>query len=719
MFTATVPVYTTSLIGRTRETAEVMALLNTPTVQLVTLTGASGTGKTRLATEVALAFAEQKRSTIFVPLSAISDPQLVLPELARYLDIREQSALSLLEQLINYFQGSELMVILDNFEQVAVAATQLEQLIQAVPTLQVLVTSQTALGLDCETVYVIPGLHTPQTIPETPQAALKYAAVQLFVERIQAVQPAWSLTLDQVEAVVEICRLVEGLPLAIEIVAAHSDVLLPGDLVILVRQHLTLYTYRAQQASGRERILLPIIEWSLSRLEPDVQQVFNHLGVFRGGWNRAALSEVMGPHEYDLADALDVLVERHLVLVYQITETEVRYMLLDAVQAFAEGRFKKVTFRYDVRLRLIAFLGRFIHERNQQLVFGDAHAYAMARLHDELPNIRAMLQWSLDHHSSAAGKLGLYLGRFWHLSGYWREGVHWAKAILTQAEPSDEEKAGMYSYLAMLLESLGSYDAAAEVMQTGIPIARRINFHLATATMLQSLGLIYLNQHQIDQARACFEECLEIAKTSANKVMETLQYCCLAEVARAEQDYMQALALAQQAVQVAEPVPFDFGVCAAYLIIADVQVLQGHSQQALLDVERALTIAERLDLAEQRGVGYTVKAQALLLIEAAEAATVLATALHTLHEIGANRFLIATLETAATWFVLQNNSQLAGMCLGAVDTLRRSLHMPRRITDPVYALLETRLDSVEAAVRASGRDQALDKVIKIALQALS
>jgi len=422
------------LIGREEDLARLVALVRQSEGHPITLIGPGGVGKTRLALAAAEACADSiPDGAAFVPLASVSDPTLVLSAIARALDIREVAGRPLREAVAYALQGRRFLLLLDNFEHVLEAATDVARLVADCPALAVLVTSRAPLRLSGEQRFVT----TPLALPEAKAnySVTKLAglgAIALFVERARWVQPDFSLSDQNAEAVGEICRSLDGLPLAIELAAAWMRVLSPQALLERLEPRLPLLRGGAADQPVRLRTMRDAIAWSYDLLTPEEARLFRRLAVFVGGFTLDA-AEWVGGREEPVLDLLAGLIDKSLLYV-QTGSAETRFMMLETLREFALEGLVESGEAPEVAALHASFMLAMAEQAAPDLL-GPHEWHWMACFDTELGNLRATLAWALEHDIETALRIGAALRPYFG----WRhpaEGRRWLTAALSHPAPA-------------------------------------------------------------------------------------------------------------------------------------------------------------------------------------------------------------------------------------------------------------------------------------------
>jgi len=518
------PLQPTPLIGREKEVAEIRQRLSHPEVRLLTLTGAGGTGKTRLGLQAAAELTQQfEEGVFFVSLAAIRDSQLVVGAVAGTLGVKEAGGQPLLESLEYYLHEKRMLLMVDNFEQVLEAAPVVTELLSAAPNLKVLATSRIPLRLYGEHEYSVPPLALPD--PERPPSVerlTQYEAVRLFVERAQAAKADFSVTNDNAPAVAEICHRLDGLPLAIELAAARIKVLSAQKILEHLGNRLKLLTGGARDLPERQRTLRSTIEWSYGLLEEGEKVLFARLAVFAGGRTLEAIEAICdaeGDLPVDVLDGLASLVDKSLLKQEEGVGGEPRFVMLETIHEFAREKLEGSGEAEDLR-RLHARYFLALAEEAEPALEGSQQQVWLDRLEEEHDNMRTVLSWSLGQGQDAelALRIGAVLGEFWYLRGYWSEGRRWLEEALTKSgRTPTAARARALQRVSWLAYLQGDLDRAVEASQEGLRLEGvelfRTGVGDSTAAELQRvLGMVVGARGELEREAELLEESLALSR---------------------------------------------------------------------------------------------------------------------------------------------------------------------------------------------------------------
>jgi predicted ATPase/class 3 adenylate cyclase len=543
------PIQPTPFIGRAREVANIQQHLLRQEVRLLTLTGPGGVGKTRLGLQVAAEASEHfKDGTWFVSLAPLSDPDLVIPTLAEILEVREVAGRSLLDRLKASLHEKHLLLLLDNFEHVVSAATQVADLLGACPRLKLLVTSREALHVRAERAFPVPALALPDPdhLPD-PLTLSQYEAVALFIERAQAVKPDFQVTNTNAPAVAEICARLDGLPLAIELAAARTRLLPPQALLTRLEQRLQLLTSSLRDAPARQHTLRETIQWSYDLLPEEEQQLFRRLSVFVNGCELSAVEAVChtpGDRKEAVLDEVTSLVDKNVLQQMAVEEAESRFTMLETIREFGLERLTASREMDATRQAHASYYFALAEEAASELT-GPRSAEWWKRLEREHDNLRAALEWSLEPAQTGSNpdmalRFCATLKEFWWVRGFNSE----ARAFLEQAlagceGASTSARASVLSAAAVFTGMLGNLQRAAALWQESLVLYRELGDTRGIASSLQELWIISRREAR-NAALQLLEESVRLLRELGDKEALAWSLFSLADLLGAQGEYGRA-----------------------------------------------------------------------------------------------------------------------------------------------------------------------------------
>ena len=518
------PFQATPFIGRVDDVRNAAAVLRRADVQLLTLTGPGGIGKTRLGLEVATeVFDDFPDGVFFVSLSGVPSSELVVPAIALTVGVKSSDP-RLLDALIEHIGASEVLLVLDALEQVVTAAPDIAKLLGACAGVKILATSRVVLRVQGESQINVPPMAFPQGGEAHSRGALRaYDSIRLFIERANAANDRFDWNDESAAAIAEICRSLEGLPLAIELVAARVRLLSPTSLLPRLGERLEIPAGGASAAPARQQTVRQSIAWSYDLLWTSERQLLRHLSPFAGGCTIDAAEAVCNASgELDLAAGLANLVNTGLLRQQEEPSGQPRFTMPDTVREFVLKQSQVMDDAGDARRRHATFFLQFL----QAHVSAGWSSTALAEpwfddVEVELDNCRAAMSWALspdgdpDLGLSIAGQLG----PFWSGRHCVAEGRGWLEALIASSgvNHSTEAWANALTALGTLVWEQGDHGRARRILEDSLQACRALDWRLGISQPLRILGLLAMERGDVEQARPFLEECLLLARTRGDE----------------------------------------------------------------------------------------------------------------------------------------------------------------------------------------------------------
>jgi predicted ATPase/class 3 adenylate cyclase len=607
------PAPLTSFVGRDREVARIRQLLEDS--RLLTLTGAGGCGKTRLAIEAATRLVPSyPDGAFFVELGPISDPGLVPSTVAVALGVREEPPRPIGESLKDALRDREMLLVLDNFEQLLGAAPLITELLGVAPRLRVLATSRAPLHLSGEQELPVPPLRVPGREDLPPAEGLsRYESVALFVQRAAAVDPDFAITEENAPAVAAICARLDGLPLAIELAASRSKLLSPSAMLERLHHRLALLTGGARDLPARQRTLRETIGWSYDLLEREEQALFSRLTTFVGGWTIEAAQAVANPGEelgMETLDILGSLVDKSLVQK-ETDEVDLRFGMLETVREFGMDVLETAGEADQARRRHASYFLAMAEAAEPELTTRDLGW--LDRLEREHDNLRAALRWSIDTGEAETGlRIAGAVWRFWQMRDRLAEGRRWTDELLALpvAQARTAARAKGLAASGSLAYWLRDTEAVRGPYEESLAIYRELRDRRGEAEAAYNLGFACLLAGDFGTAKDLYRDAEELHRGLGDPVREAHATSALGMTAYREGDLASSDALISRARGIFLRAGDLWGIALTSGQLSATALRRG-------DYERAHSTAfEALDANEQLGntLGMAVSIQALAIL---------------------------------------------------------------------------------------------------------
>jgi len=625
--THNLPLSLTPLVGREQAIVTASTLLQRLEIRLLTLTGTGGVGKTRMALQIALNLLEHFADGVyFVSLAPLNDPALVIPTIVQTLELEKSIDQSSLEQLKTHVRGKQLLLLLDNFEQVASAGPLLVELLQACPTLKIVVTSRMVLHLRGEYEFLVPPLALPDLshLPENEGIA-QCEAVALFVQCAQAIKHDFQVTAANARVIAEICTRLDGLPLAIELAAARLTLLSPRQLLLRLQHQLHILTHGAHDLPERQQTLRDTIQWSYHLLNAKEQRLFQRLVVFAGGCTLEAVEAVCqaaGDGTEYVLDGLTSLLENNLLYRREQPDGEPRLLMLETIRDYglacleASGEME-----HTRRAHAVYFVG-LTEEANQERS-GPQQTAWMERLEREIDNLRAAMQWLMENPEGEERKnrveLALRLGKslsvFWSGRVYVSEGRTFVERVLQNSEEAVPSLRAQAMQAVAYLAFIQGDDVWGETMaEKSLALFQELGDTCGTSVALRQLGGVARRRGDRARAQALYEEALTLGRRAGNKSDIANMLLNLAFMAQLQGDYARAYTTFEEVLEIHRELGNRSGIAGTLLQLAEVLfIVQGDQTRirTLLDESSAIS----REVGDNRGIASVACLSAQVVLE--------------------------------------------------------------------------------------------------------
>lgn len=733
------PVQLTSLIGREREKAALCALLQRTDVRLVTLTGTGGIGKTRLGLQVATDLLDSFADGVyFVPLAPVTSPASVIPTIAHWLGLERRRTGQLprldqehMEYLHVFLRDKHVLLLLDNFEQVVTAASDLVDLLAGCPHLKILVTSRAVLHISGEHEFAVPPLALPErTHLGVNEDLAQYAAVALFLERALAIKPDLALTKANLRAIAAICRHLDGLPLAIELAAARIKLLPPRALLQRLTHRLTVLTGGTQDVPVRQQTLRNTIAWSYNLLGEAEQQLFRCISIFVGGCTLEAIEAIASAStdgRASILDAVTSLIDKSLLQQMEQEEEEPRLIMLETIREYGLEALSTYGEEETTRQAHAAYYLA-LAERAEPHYGGPEQTVWLERLEREHDNLRAALLWSLEQAGTemtpprieTALRLGGALRRFWLVHAHVTEGRNFLEQALTTGEKAATPvRAKALIAAANLAVAQNDYERTEVLCQQSLTLFRELADQPGIAFSLQLQGSALWNRGNPATGRSLTEEALMLFRKIGDKSQTAWALTQLALLDSSQGQYSRAYALFEEGLALHREMGHKRGIAFSLVHLARlIFISQGDQVAASSLLEEGLPLFR--ELGDKDGIASSYALRGWIALgkgNTSEARSLLEESVKLHREVGSRQSLTESLILLARTVVTQGDNEAASTLYKESLTIARALNHQWLIASVLEGLATMVAGQGEIvwAARLWGKAEALREAISVSI----
>ena len=586
----------TEFIGRRKEINEIKQLF--PKIRLLSLIGAGGTGKTRLAIQLVSELIDEFDNGVWIiEFSPVTDPELVVKEISSVLNLKEDPGTDLLETLKEFLKEKKILLLFDNSEHLLHKCAQVsESLLSYCSGLKIISTSREPFNSQGETLYRIPPLSMPDKIKnESFESLAEYESVRFFLERANSINPKFNLTEENIHAVAEICKKLDGIPLAIELAAKRVNVLSADKILDRLNDRFRLLTGGSATALPRQKTLKALIDWSYDMLSPSEQQLLQRLSIFMGGWTLEAAEEICSDETIDQYEILDLMTGLHdkSLITFKETEGNGRYGILESIKYYALEKIEDNT--SDYKRHLDYFLN--MSDYSKQKIKKTGLIQWLSVVEPELDNIRSNIHWAADNDPDDAVKLVINAFDFWLNKGYLQEGYETSVKVLETVHPDDSKlRSDLLYRIARFCYELGKIDELEKFSAEALDLYREINDKEGIVKTLNTLGLKYYTELDYNKASKLNEEALEISNEINSKEDKANSLYNLSFPVVNLGDHERSIALKEEALKISREIKNDH-LTARVLLSLSVTYSRktGDIRKAELYSEESLKISRKLN----------------------------------------------------------------------------------------------------------------------------
>jgi predicted ATPase/DNA-binding XRE family transcriptional regulator len=719
------PAALTTFIGRERELAEIIKL--TRKYRLITLSGPGGVGKTRLSIKVGeQVLGDYADGVWLVELASLSDPVLLTQTVIKPFGIAAQTKTSPAEILINFLRAKAILLVLDNCEHLLEACAQLaDTLLKNCANLKILATSRESLGITGEAAYPVPSLGLPN-LAQLLKNFRDYESVRLFEERAQLAKLDFSLTLENASSVAQICHRLDGIPLAIELAAAHVNMFSTEQIAARLNESFNLLTGGSRTALPRQQTIRASIEWSWNLLSDTERILLRRLSIFAGGWILEAAESVCSSNDVKSDQILNLmteLVSKSLVVMNQDSGRDTRYHLLEIIRQYTYEKLKEAKEETAIRNRYLDFFVTFAENVEPRLKDAQLSVW-LNRLETDRDNLRDALGLA-----SSAGdfekqaRLASALARFWVIRGPMMEGRRWLESVFSHSEDLPLSIcAKTYLATGLLVFNQGEYTAARPLLVHSLSLARELYDRQLMAESLRMLGITIHNVGDSVKSRELLTEGLTIFRELGEQWGIGWSLIYLAIVAKNEGDLATAYTFLEESLKVFRQLDEKRSIAWSLIELASIAYKQQDYMKTESFSRESLTLFD--ELGDKRGIDQTLRLQGNVACKQHKlerASSLFIQSLNLNHEQGDQEGIELTLAAIAKLAFVQNNFSRAAQLIGWADARREKIGDPRPLLEQadvdrdIAAIMAKIGSSAFGAAYDEGHSMTLDQAVMLAL----
>ena len=586
----------TNFIGRKKEIEEIKNLFSG--VRMISLTGAGGTGKTRLAIQLASELIDEFENGVWIiELSPINDPELVVNEITRVLGLNEDPSADIFDTLKEFLKNKKTLLLFDNTEHLLdKCAFIAESLLSYCSNLKIISTSRESFNISGETIYRVPPMSMPEKIKnESFESLCEYESVKFFYDRAVTVNSKFELTKENIYSIAELCKKLDGIPLAIELASKRINVLSAEKILERLDDRFKLLTSGSSTALPRQKTLRAMIDWSYDLLNENEQLILQRLSIFTGGWTLESAEEICSDEiidEYEVLDLMNSLLDKSLIL-YKEMEGTGRYGILESIKYYAleklGGKTEEFQKHLDYFLRISSF------KKQKEKGMGEL---AWLRIMDtELDNIRMNIQWAEVNNPESAVLLVINAFDFWYNKGYFQEGYDSSLKVLNSVNPADKKsKADLMYCISQFCYVLGKFSELEKFTSEALDMCREIDYKEGIIKSLNTISLKAYTEMDNESAAKFNEESLALSNEINNDESKINSLYNLSFPVGSLGDYDRSIALKEEALQISRKIKNEHFTAQVLLSLSVSQSgRKGDIKKAAALSEESLTLSRKIE----------------------------------------------------------------------------------------------------------------------------